>query len=132
MRVEPSTRWPHVPRWALLIVGGFLALVGLHWLFVGTDGPPLCYVHRLTGYPCPACGLTRMTLAAIRGDFGGAFWYNPLGFLVAVGVAASLLLRMAFRRRIVWITSSGSRRLVVLLLVTGVLLNWAYLLAARV
>lgn len=37
-----------------------------------------CPVRNLLGFPCPACGLTRATAAALRGDFALAFSCHPL------------------------------------------------------
>lgn len=36
----------------------------------------------LTGFPCPACGLTRAALALLRGDFQTAWQMNPSLFLL--------------------------------------------------
>lgn len=37
-----------------------------------------CLARRLTGIPCPGCGLSRAWLAALRLDFRGAFAYHPM------------------------------------------------------
>jgi hypothetical protein len=44
---------------------------------------PLCPLAAITGLPCPGCGLTRATLAAVGGDFAGALRLHPLVFWVA-------------------------------------------------
>jgi len=38
------------------------------------------------------------------------------------------VLRIGFGRRVVWITSTCSRRIITVALVTAVLVNWVYLL----
>ena len=47
-----------------------------------TDGPILCPVRLLTGFPCPACGTTRAIGAISEGRFADALSLNPLGFVV--------------------------------------------------
>jgi len=55
------------------------------------SGPVLCPFRRLTGLPCPGCGMTRSFVAVAHGDIGSAFAYNRLGpllmaiFVIAVG-----------------------------------------------
>lgn len=44
-----------------------------------------CPIHALTGLYCPGCGISRMMLALIRGDFGDMFRYNlVLPFILPV------------------------------------------------
>lgn len=40
-----------------------------------------CWFHRMTGWPCPGCGLTRAFRALAHGDFPGAWQLNPFAFL---------------------------------------------------
>jgi hypothetical protein len=54
---------------------------------------PLCPTAATFGIPCPGCGLTRATLAAMHGHFAEAFHYHPLFFFVTplyLGVIGSL------------------------------------------
>ena len=44
---------------------------------------PMCATAGIFGIPCPGCGLTRATLAALRGDFATAWHLHPLFALVA-------------------------------------------------
>ncbi len=43
---------------------------------------PMCPTAATFGVPCPGCGLTRATLAALHGHFGEAFHLHPFVFLV--------------------------------------------------
>ncbi len=43
-----------------------------------------CIFFGLTGFYCPGCGSTRAIKAAIRGQFGQAFLYNPLLFIIGI------------------------------------------------
>lgn len=132
MRFESARRWPAVPRWALLIVAAHVALVALATSISRTHGggvPALCAFRRITHHPCPGCGTTRMVLAAGGGNWRQAAAYNPLAFgLLVVGLGL-LGVRVLFRRRVVWITSVFSRRLLTVVLILAVLANWLYLLA---
>jgi hypothetical protein len=55
---------------------------------------PICPSAGLLGIPCPGCGLTRATLALLRGDIAGAYHFHPLVFVLAplyigvLGIAA--------------------------------------------
>lgn len=42
-----------------------------------------CPSARMFGQPCPGCGLTRATMAALQGHIGEAFRFHPLFFLAA-------------------------------------------------
>ena len=44
---------------------------------------PLCPMAGLLGIPCPGCGLTRATLALVRGDLPAAYHFHPLVFVLA-------------------------------------------------
>lgn len=48
----------------------------------------LCPFRRLTGLPCPTCGLTRSWSAALHGRLGESVAFHPLGPLTVVGAAA--------------------------------------------
>ena len=52
------------------------------------DGPPLCPVRRITGRPCPACGITRSWNAAARLKLGDSVRFHPFGM---PALAATLL-----------------------------------------
>lgn len=65
-------------------------LLGLAGLLVGFlvlppqgTGPSTCGMQRVTGLPCPSCGLTRSVTCALQGEMAAAWEYNPFGFLFA-------------------------------------------------
>ena len=63
----------------------------------GTSGAgwlPACSFHRLTGWFCPGCGMTRASHAALHGRFAEAFRFNPLGVLAMPLVAAILVFHL--------------------------------------
>ncbi len=55
---------------------------------LGWDVPVLCTFRRLTGLPCPGCGLTRSFVFLAHGQVADAFRTNLLGpFAFALTVA---------------------------------------------
>jgi len=54
----------------IIIVCGAAAMVA----FFGS----LCPVLRLTGFPCPGCGMSRACVSVLKGDLISAFSYHPL------------------------------------------------------
>ena len=131
MRIERASAAPSVPWWAVAIVCLYLSVIGLHTLIDrhrGADSRPLCLFRVLTGRPCPTCGATRMVMATARGDLQAAITCNPLLFAAGVIALGLGVLRIGFGRRVVWITSTCSRRIITVALVTAVLVNWVYLL----
>lgn len=52
------------------------------------DGPVVCPVRLLTGYPCPGCGGTRAIGAICIGQFERAWSLNPITFLLCFIVLA--------------------------------------------
>ena len=133
MRIEPADRRPHVPPWAVAVVVAYFSLVGVYaWVecATGVHAPGVCVFRWITGYPCPTCGSTHMVLALAHGDLRHAIGYNPLMFALAFLLAAQLGIRFLLRRRIVWITSVRSRRIVAAGLLLAVFVNWLYVLAS--
>jgi hypothetical protein len=51
-------------------------------------GPVLCPFRRITGLPCPTCGLTRSWNAALHGQLRESVAFHPLGLLTLIGAAA--------------------------------------------
>jgi len=56
------------------------------------DGPIICPFRRLTGLPCPGCGLTRSWVYLAHGDWGAALAANPFGLVTVAGAMALLVL----------------------------------------
>ena len=64
-------------RWCLL--GALYVILQPPETGLGID---LCTLHRYTGAPCPGCGMTRSGANLVRGHFGRAFDYHPLGYIL--------------------------------------------------
>ena len=87
-----------IPRkMALIFAGLFLSIVILHVTGVfsadriGGAMPFFCPFKALTGIPCPGCGMTRAMLSLTKGDFRGAFGYNPFSFFLLFMVVFSAM-----------------------------------------
>ncbi|GAA1506214.1 DUF2752 domain-containing protein [Nocardioides humi] len=52
------------------------------------DGPVICPFRRLTGLPCPGCGLTRSWVYLTHGWWRDSFLAHPFGPLLALVVLA--------------------------------------------
>jgi len=91
-------------RLGLAMVGGGFLFFG--FALLGLNLMP-CPFLQVTGLPCPGCGMTRSTFAALRGDFPEVWRTNPFGplfavFWVVVGIGVMLPLpqRTRFAERL--------------------------------
>lgn len=50
-----------------------------------------CLFHKMTGFLCPGCGVTRMCMALLCLDFQTAFYSNPVVFLLLPVLAVIFL-----------------------------------------
>lgn len=67
--------------------------------------PRLCIFHRLTGVPCPGCGLSRSIVAFTHLDLGQAISFHvfgPLFFLVCLAVFGLSTAQRFFGINIPW------------------------------
>src|SRR6266404_6405684 len=69
---------------------------GLHIALVSLSLPSLeCPFFRLTGIPCPGCGLSRATMLLLKGDLAGSFRFHafaPIFLFAIVALILSVLL----------------------------------------
>lgn len=84
---------------ALAVVLGVLVLTFLAFLLY-QKGPsfgwfPGCMFHRLTGWHCPGCGMTRAASAVLHGRIAEAFRFNPLGMVLLPIAVFGLSLEIA-------------------------------------
>src|SRR5437764_11238655 len=70
-------------------------------------GLPECNFLRLTGVPCPSCGMTTSFALLIRGDVPAAARANPVGALLAATLLGAIpwSLLSAARGRWLWVRS---------------------------
>ena len=78
-------------RWTPLAAAALWCLVACRWL----DAANLCGFRRLTGQPCPLCGLTHGLAALALGRWSEAVSFNALSPLAAAMLLAAPLLSLA-------------------------------------
>ncbi len=113
-----------------VVLGGLEAL----WpAFEMGDLPVACAFRRVTGTPCPGCGLTRAWVALGRGAVGESLGFHRLGWMVMLYVALQTIrhaLWMSIRRWRESIELGGKwldRGLI--LLAVALFANWGLVLA---
>ena len=76
----------HLPLWIGLAFVGFTlgAQLAVRWQIPF----PRCMLRKFTGIPCPTCGCTRSLLAWSNLDLAAAFRFNPLFFVLCLGLLA--------------------------------------------
>lgn len=90
-----------------------------------------CFFYEITGIKCPGCGITRMSIAFLHGDYKKAFYYNQvLPFLlpvtgVLIGLPIYRFIRYGEYRYTKMETGIGVC-LIVVLLVYAVLRNMSF------
>ena len=92
-------------------------------------GLPSCVFFKLTGIPCPSCGLTTSFAHAARLHFYQAFLTQPFGLIAFFLTVASIpLFAHLIRRRVAWQEAIRVRGVHVLfyLLLVIYLLSWFY------
>lgn len=57
-------------------------------------GLPPCTWVAWGDIPCPTCGMTTSFAHAVRGDLGSSFRAQPLGFLLALATAMTMLVSL--------------------------------------
>lgn len=95
---------------------------------------PSCPWHAWTGWACPGCGTTRAIVSLLQGRVTAALAFNPLATLGAMGFVAGGILAP------VWLACGGSAPslagrpspLIAAIAGTGILANWAWLVASGV
>ena len=62
----------------------FALAIGYYLLFYFTGFAIPCIFRKITGdrLQCPGCGVSRMCISIIKGDFKSAFEYNPCIFVL--------------------------------------------------
>ena len=90
-------------KWAVIsIIACFLFL----YVLFGS----ICPVACLTGFPCPACGLTRAGISVLTLRFADAWELQPFIYPILLWLAAAVVQRYFCRRRrlSVWLKWAGA------------------------
>lgn len=130
LRVEDGTR-PDITH----LVWGPLALfiVMAAWFLQGAvDRLPPCIFREVAGSPCLTCGATRSTVALSHLDIGLALALNPLVPVFFVGLMTlSLITFLGWlkKKKIVLTLSGRQKKIIRLLALLAIVVNWLYLIA---
>lgn len=86
-----------------VLAAGGVAAIGVALLLSPDhieDGPVVCPFRRMTGLPCPGCGMTRSWVYAAHGWWRESFLAHPFGLVavLALLVLAGLVVRARLRR----------------------------------
>ena len=127
VRRQPPTSL--APVWTVV---GLAALALVARLALQWQWPvPQCWLRKLTGVPCPACGCTRSLAAWSSGNLEQAWLYNPLFFALCLGLLLWLMLwavQLATRRPLLDVIRANAGRLPVgRIAIALVATNWLYL-----
>lgn len=78
--------------WGSLKTGGLLLLCGLIYAAFYRAGVRLgCPIYALTGLYCPSCGVSRMCMHLLAGQWRAAFFCNPALFCLLPALALLLV-----------------------------------------
>jgi hypothetical protein len=133
VRVQPRPKGVSTP----LALAASIAVLApaIAWLHLDRLPITVCLFKTVTGMPCMTCGSTRALGLVGRLDIPGAFHMNPLMASLFVGLLAFAAAELIFRaqgRSIAISFGPREKRVWAFVLAGLVLLNWAYLIAARV
>jgi hypothetical protein len=136
---------PPLGRWARVVLSlaalGQAAVFAIAWLLPATDdagrprtmgaheglGLPPCNFYRLTGVPCPSCGLTTSFCHFVRGDLVNSLKANSVGTLLATCCLAAIPWSVWCAARARWIGIRDLERATLIGVVTlfaFLLVNW--------
>jgi hypothetical protein len=90
-------------------------------------GLPECNFLRLTGYPCPSCGMTTSFALLVRGDVVNSLRANCAGTLLALTLLATIpwTVVCAIRARWLWVRSVEPWILWIVIVVVGIaIVRW--------
>jgi hypothetical protein len=126
--------------YSVLITSAAIVLAIARWLHPAANGygthqqlglPP-CAFFKLTGIPCPSCGLTTSFAHAARLHLYQAFITQPFGVIAFCLTVASIpLFAWLIRRRIAWKDVIRARGVdtMLYLLIAIYLVSWFYKIA---
>jgi hypothetical protein len=128
--------WPRPNRTVGFIDA--LALTGLTGLLIARFIPVArlpfwgCVLREHTGWPCPACGLTRSAERVAHFNIAGAWEANPLGTVAALSFVATIvvsLLHLLFKMPLPTLVPSRREALALrVALAASVLINYGYII----
>ncbi len=120
--MKPATSFDtHLARLFLAGLAGIGVVCILFSIPAESIGGVPCLAHRVTGIPCPGCGMTRACLNLAKGNWATAWHYHPLSFaLVGLSIAMAFF---PIQLRAAWRSTSVSARRAILALTLLVILG---------
>jgi len=73
-------------KWMLILLAAYFGTI---WKFFHTS----CFLVEVTGFPCPACGMTRAGFAVLHGNFSSAWYLHPFIYPIICLTAAAVIKR---------------------------------------
>ena len=137
---EMQLTWPkpknEIGLLDILGVMGWVGLLVARYIPVAVLIPNWgCLFKKLTGIPCPGCGLTRTADHFAHFHFQNAFLSNPLGGVAALFfavLAVWVVLRVLFRVPYPSVTLSQREwNVVKVLALAALVLNYAYVIVSQ-
>jgi hypothetical protein len=90
----PQTAFPPISpvlrdsKFTIALVGA----TGLHIALVSLNLPSWeCPIFRLTGIPCPGCGLSRATMLLLKGELSGSLRFHAFAPVFLFAIVALIL-----------------------------------------
>jgi hypothetical protein len=84
-----------------IILAGLVLMILLYFLVFSPDRnnyPMVCIHEKITGKPCPSCGLSHSLSLIMRGRIDEAFKWNENGLTVFIFFLSQFFLRVFFSR----------------------------------
>lgn len=116
-------------------IAGYLWLCFFYFKGEAAKGvPEVCLFKYLTSIPCPSCGSTRSIILLLHGNFEGAFFFNPFGYILVfvlliapiwimvdlITAKATLYVFYRYTENLI------KRKLIAIPLIIIVILNWIW------
>lgn len=102
-----------------VFAGVILLIIGYPAVFspYANAYPVVCIHEKLTGLPCPACGLSHSFSLIVRGRFTEALNWNSFGIRIFIFFLAQLFMRIVFS--INYLKDPSTRRSLIVFDITG-------------
>jgi hypothetical protein len=98
-------------------------------------GLPECTFKRVTGLPCPSCGMTTSFALTMRGDLADAIRANSVGVMLALTLLAAIpwCIASALCRRTLFVQSAERALMMFVVgLLSLMLLRWVVIVGLKV
>lgn len=79
-----------------ILLSTFIVLIVFYLVDINSLNaiPHFCIFHKLTGIPCPACGITRSISSILSGNVLDSLKLNPSGLFVLITFVSQIPLRL--------------------------------------